>query len=87
MYSLASILGCDLYLRFGTWRPFPIRSDTLQPKFTVLLQRGGRSSGSNERIKADLMEERRRGLQVIAESDEARTEVAEMTDIVRAYLT
>ena len=36
---------------------------------------------------ADLMEERLRTLQVIAESDGARAEVAEMIDIVRSYLT
>jgi hypothetical protein len=35
---------------------------------------------------ADLIEERMRCLQVIAESDEARAEVAEI-DIVRGYLT
>jgi hypothetical protein len=35
----------------------------------------------------DLMEERLRSLQVSAESDEARAEVAEMIDIVHGYLT
>jgi hypothetical protein len=38
-YNLASILGCDLYLRIGTWRPFQYALITLQTEFAVPLQR------------------------------------------------
>jgi FrmR/RcnR family transcriptional regulator, repressor of rcnA expression len=58
-----------------------------EPEFTVLLQRAAAARGAMSGLIADLMEERLRSLQVIAESDEARAEVAEMIDIVHGYLT
>ena len=57
------------------------------PEFTVLLQRAAAARGAMSGLIADLMEERLRSLQAIAESDEARAEVAEMIDIIHGYLT
>ena len=56
------------------------------PEFSVLLQRAAAARGAMNGLIADLMEERLRSLQAIAESDEARAEVAEMIDIVHGYL-
>jgi DNA-binding FrmR family transcriptional regulator len=58
-----------------------------EPDFTALLQRAAAARGAMSGLTADLMEERLRSLQAIAESDEARAEVAEMIDIVHGYLT
>jgi DNA-binding FrmR family transcriptional regulator len=58
-----------------------------EPEFTVLLQRAAAARGAMSGLIADLMEERLRSLQVIAESHEARAEIAEMIDIVHGYLT
>jgi DNA-binding FrmR family transcriptional regulator len=63
------------------------RSLAEEPEFTVLLQRAAAARGAMSGLIADLMEERLRSLQAIAESDEARSEVAEMIDIVHGYLT
>ena len=63
------------------------RSLANEPEFAVLLQRVAAARGAMSGLIADLMEERLRRLQVIAESDEARAEVAEMIDIVHGYLT
>jgi DNA-binding FrmR family transcriptional regulator len=63
------------------------RSLAKELEFTVLLQRAAAARGAMSSLIADLMEERLRSLQVIAESDEARAEVAEMIDIVHGYLT
>ena len=63
------------------------RSLAKEPEFTVLLQRAAAARGAMSGLIADLMEEPGRSLQVIAESDEARAEVAEMIDIVHGYLT
>ena len=63
------------------------RSLATEPEFTLLLQRAAAARGAMSGLIADLMEERLRCLQVIAESDEARAEVAEMIDIVHGYLT
>ena len=63
------------------------RSLSREPEFTVLLQRAAAARGAMSGLIADLMEERLRSLQAIAESDEARAEVAEMIDIVHGYLT
>jgi DNA-binding FrmR family transcriptional regulator len=63
------------------------RSLAEEPEFTVLLQRAAAARGAMSGLIADLMEERLRSLQAIAESDEARAEVSEMIDIVHAYLT
>jgi DNA-binding FrmR family transcriptional regulator len=63
------------------------RSLSKEPEFTVLLQRAAAARGAMSGLIADLMEERLRSLQVIAESDEARAEVTEMIDIVHGYLT
>jgi DNA-binding FrmR family transcriptional regulator len=57
-----------------------------EPEFTVLLQRAAAARGAMSGLIADLMKERLRSLQVIAESDEARADVAEMIDIVHGYL-
>jgi DNA-binding FrmR family transcriptional regulator len=54
------------------------RSLGKEPEFTVLLQRAAAARGAMSGLMADLMEERLRSLQVIAESEEARAEVAEM---------
>jgi DNA-binding FrmR family transcriptional regulator len=62
------------------------RSLEKEPEFTVLLQRAAAARGAMSGLIADLMEERLRSLQ-IAESDEARAEVAEMIDIIHGYLT
>ena len=63
------------------------RSLSKEPEFTVLLQRAAAARGAMSGLIADLVEERLRSLQVIAESDEARAEVTEMIDIVHGYLT
>jgi DNA-binding FrmR family transcriptional regulator len=63
------------------------RSLANEPEFTVLLQRAAAVRGAMSGLIANLMEERLRSLQAIAESDEARAEVAEMIDIVHGYLT
>ena len=63
------------------------RSLAKDPEFAVLLQRAAAARGAMSGLIADLMEERLRSLQVIAESDEARAEVAEMIDIVHGYFT
>jgi DNA-binding FrmR family transcriptional regulator len=63
------------------------RSLSKEPEFTVLLQRAAAARGAMSGLIADLMEERLRSLQAIAESDEARAEVTEMIDIVHGYLT
>ena len=63
------------------------RSLEKEPEFTVLLQRAAAARGAMSGLIADLIEERLRSLQVIAESNEARAEVAEMIDIVHGYLT
>ena len=63
------------------------RSLAKEPEFTVLLQRAAAARGAMSGLIADLMEERLRSLQLIAESDEAHAEVAEMIDIVHGYLT
>ncbi len=63
------------------------RSLAKEPEFIVLLQRAAAARGAMSGLIADLMEERLRSLQVIAESDEASAEIAEMIDIVRGYLT
>ena len=63
------------------------RSLAEEPEFTVLLQRAAAARGAMSGLIADLMEERLRSLQVSAESDEARAEVAEMIDIVHGYLS
>jgi DNA-binding FrmR family transcriptional regulator len=63
------------------------RSLAAEPEFTVLLQRAAAAREAMSGLIADLMEERLRSLQAIAESDKARAEVAEMIDIVHAYLT
>jgi DNA-binding FrmR family transcriptional regulator len=63
------------------------RSLEKEPEFTVLIQREAAARGAMNGLIADLMEERLRSLQVIAESNEARAEVAEMIDIVHGYLT
>jgi DNA-binding FrmR family transcriptional regulator len=62
------------------------RSLSIEPEFTVLLQRAAAARGAMNGLIADLMEERLRSLQVSATSDEARAEVAEMIDIVHGYL-
>jgi DNA-binding FrmR family transcriptional regulator len=62
------------------------RSVETEPDFIALLQRAAAARGAMSGVIADLMEERLRSLQVIAESDEARAEVAEMIDIVHGYL-
>ncbi len=59
----------------------------LKRSLSFLLQRAAAARGAMSGLIADLMEERLRSLQVIAESDEARAEVAEMIDIVHGYLT
>jgi DNA-binding FrmR family transcriptional regulator len=61
------------------------RSLSMEPEFTVLLQRAAAARGAMNGLIADLMEERLRSLQV--SGDEARAEVAEMIDIVHGYLT
>ena len=63
------------------------RSLAKEPEFTVLLQRAAAARGAISGLIADLIEERLRSLQAIAESDEARAELAEMIDIVHGYLT
>jgi DNA-binding FrmR family transcriptional regulator len=63
------------------------RSVANEPEFTVLVQRAAAARGAMNGLIADLMEERLRSLQAIADSDEARAEVAEMIDIVHGYLT
>ena len=63
------------------------RSLAKEPEFAVLLQRAAAARGAMSGLIADLMEERLRSLQAIAESDEARAEVAEMIDIIHGYLT
>jgi DNA-binding FrmR family transcriptional regulator len=63
------------------------RSLAKEPEFTVLLQRAAAARGAMSGLITDLMEERLRSLQVVAESDEARAEVAEMIDIVHGYFT
>ena len=63
------------------------RSFAKEPEFTILLQRAAAARGAMSGLIADLMEERLRSLQVIAEGDEARAEVAEMIDIVHGYFT
>jgi DNA-binding FrmR family transcriptional regulator len=63
------------------------RSLAKEPEFTVLLQRAAAARGAMSGLIADLIEERLRSLQVVAESDEARAEVAEMIDMVHGYLT
>ena len=63
------------------------RSLTMEPEFTVLLQRVAAARGAMSGLMTDLMEERLRSLQAAAESDEAREEVAEMIEIIRGYLT
>jgi DNA-binding FrmR family transcriptional regulator len=63
------------------------RSLTMEPEFTVLLQRVAAARGAMSGLMTDLMEERLRSLQAATESDEAREEVAEMIEIVRGYLT
>jgi DNA-binding FrmR family transcriptional regulator len=63
------------------------RSLVTEPDFTVLLQRAAAARGAMNGLMADLMEERLRSLQVAADSDEARAEIAEMIDIIHGYLT
>ena len=63
------------------------RSLSTEPDFIVLLQRAAAARGAMSGLMADIMEERLRSLQVVAENDEARAEVAEMIDIVHGYLT
>ena len=63
------------------------RSLSKEPEFTILLQRAAAARGAMSGLIADLMEERLRSLQVIAESDEGRAEVAEVIDIVHGYFT
>ena len=63
------------------------RSVAKEPEFTILLQRAAAARGAMSGLIADLIAERLRSLQVIADSDEARAEVGEMIDIVHAYLT
>jgi DNA-binding FrmR family transcriptional regulator len=63
------------------------RSLAEEPDFTVLLQRAAAARGAMSGLIADLMEERLRTLQVAAASDAARSEVAEMIDIIRGYLS
>jgi DNA-binding FrmR family transcriptional regulator len=59
------------------------RSLATESDFTVLLQRAAAARGAMSGLIADLIEERLRSLQVVAESNEARAEVAEMIDIVQ----
>ncbi len=63
------------------------RSLATESDFTVLLQRAAAARGAMSGLIADLIEERLRSLQVVAESNEARAELAEMIDIVQSYLT
>ena len=63
------------------------RSLATESYFTVLLQRAAAARGAMSGLIADLIEERLRSLQVVAESNEARAELAEMIDIVQSYLT
>jgi DNA-binding FrmR family transcriptional regulator len=58
-----------------------------KPEFTVLLQKAAAARGAMSGLIAGLIEERLHSLQVIAESDAARGEVAKMIDIVHGYLT
>ena len=62
------------------------RSLEKEPEFAVLLQRAAAARGAMSGLIADLMEERLRSLQAIAESDEARAEVVGMIDIVHSLL-
>ena len=94
MYDGAFVTCSELVWQLGRSQPRLFRGKSSRwsvhlqrSRVTVLLQRAAAARGAMSSLIADLMEERLRSLQVIAESDEARAEVAEMIDIVHGYLT
>jgi len=56
-----------------------------KPDLTKLLQRAAAARGAMNGLVSDLMEERLRSLQALTATDQSRTEVAEMIDIVPGY--